>query len=52
MDKKIIFGKRLKSAREMKGLSMANLVEMMADIVSSKLFLNMRQAKCFQTALY
>ena len=34
MDKKIIFGKRLKSAREMKGLSMANLVEAMADIVS------------------
>ena len=26
MDKRVIFGKRLKSAREMKGLSMANLV--------------------------
>lgn len=36
MDKKVIFGKRLKSAREMKGLSMANLVEKMADIVSKQ----------------
>lgn len=36
MDKKIIFGKRLKSAREMKGLSMADLVERMADIVSKQ----------------
>ena len=36
MDKKIIFGKRLKSAREMKGLSMADLVEKLADIVSKQ----------------
>ena len=36
MDKKVIFGKRLKSAREMNGLSMANLVEKMADIVSKQ----------------
>jgi Zn-dependent peptidase ImmA (M78 family)/DNA-binding XRE family transcriptional regulator len=36
MDKRVIFGKRLKSAREMKGLSMANLVEKMADIVSKQ----------------
>lgn len=36
MDKKVIFGKRLKSAREMNGLSMANLVEKMEDIVSKQ----------------
>lgn len=36
MDKKVIFGKRLRSAREMNGLSMANLVEKMADIVSKQ----------------
>ena len=34
MDKKEIFGKRLKSAREMKSLSMADLSEKMSDIVS------------------
>lgn len=34
MDNKAIFGKRLKSAREMKGLSMADLAGEMADIVS------------------
>ena len=34
MDNKEIFGKRLKSAREMKSLSMADLAEKMADIVS------------------
>lgn len=36
MDKKTIFGRRLKSAREMKGLSMAELVEKVADIVSKQ----------------
>lgn len=34
MEKKEIFGKRLKSAREMKSLSMADLAGKMADIVS------------------
>ena len=34
MDTKAIFGKRLKSAREMKGLSMADLAGEMQDIVS------------------
>jgi len=34
MDNKAIFGKRLKCAREMKGLSMADLAGEMADIVS------------------
>ena len=34
MDTKEIFGKRLKSAREMKGLSMADLVGEMENIVS------------------
>ncbi|MBQ6576201.1 MAG: ImmA/IrrE family metallo-endopeptidase [Bacteroidales bacterium] len=34
MDTKEIFGKRLKCAREMKGLSMANLAGAMSDIVS------------------
>ena len=34
MDKKEIFGKRLKSAREMKSLSMADLAGKMSDIVS------------------
>lgn len=34
MDKKLIFGKRLKCAREMKGLSMADLAGKMSDIVS------------------
>ena len=36
MDKKTIFCKRLKSAREMKGLSMAELVEKVEEIVSKQ----------------
>lgn len=36
MNNKMIFGMRLKSAREMKGLSMANLVEKMKNIVSKQ----------------
>lgn len=47
MDKKIIFGKRLKSAREMKGLSMADLVERMADIVSKQAISKYEAGKMF-----
>lgn len=47
MDDKAIFGKRLKSAREMKGLSMADLAGEMSDIVSRQAIYKYEAGKMF-----